>query len=83
MVEVGVEQFVDGDGFVAVWAVPARADAGARPVAVVAPLVAEVAGVAVGAGVDGVPAAAAGGWWCGRRRWCGLAAAPGGAAAAW
>ena len=80
---MGVDEFVDGDGFVAVRAVPAGADPGAGAVAVVAPLLAEVAGFAVGAGVDGVRAAAARWWRRGEVRVGLLAAPPCGAAAAW
>ena len=43
----------DRDGFVAVGAEPAGVDAGAGPVAGVAPLLAEVAALACGALVDG------------------------------
>src|SRR6266576_542756 len=48
-----VEDVADGDGFVAVWAESAVVDADAGLVAVVAVLLAEVAGVASGALVDG------------------------------
>src|SRR5258706_10509059 len=52
----------DRDGFVAVWAEPAEVDADAGVVAVVAPLLAEGAGVAGGALIDGDVAAGGAGW---------------------
>jgi hypothetical protein len=51
---VWCEQVADGDRFFAAWAQPAGTDSTAPRVAVVAALFAEVAGVAAGAGVDGV-----------------------------
>ncbi len=53
----GEEQFVEGDGLLAVWAGAAGPDPGAEDVAVLAALLADVAGVAGWALVD--PAAAA------------------------
>src|ERR1022692_94095 len=75
-----VEELVDGEQFAA-WAVAAGSEAAAGPGAVRAPLVAEVAGVAAGALVDGALAAGPG-----RRRrdgsgFGGVAAPPGGLAA--
>src|SRR5258708_15103591 len=55
-----VEELVDGEQFAA-WAVAAGADPAAGPVAVGAPLVGKVAGLAVGALVDGGLAAGAAG----------------------
>lgn len=54
----GVDEVGDRDGFGAVGAGPAEADAGAGLVAVVAPLLSVVAGLAAGAGVDRDVAAA-------------------------
>jgi hypothetical protein len=78
-----VEQVGDGDGFVAVRAEPAEPDAGGGLVAVVTPLLAVVAGVAVGAGVDG-DVTSPPGWRDGFGLGCGLgvAASPCGLAAA-
>lgn len=53
-VEVAGEQFVDGEEFAAVPARAACAQAAGGPGAVVAPLLREVAGAALVAGVDGV-----------------------------
>ena len=50
------EEFLDGDQGVAVGACAAGAEADGEGVAVIAALLAEVAGLAVGAGVDGVGA---------------------------
>jgi len=47
------EQVLYGDGLIAVWAWAAGADSGAWPVAVMAPLLGEVALLAVAALVDG------------------------------
>ena len=58
---VGVEEVGEGYGFLAVGAEPAEPDAGARLVAVRAPLRAVVAGLARWAGVDGGVAAWASG----------------------
>jgi len=74
------EELVEGDQGVTVGTRAARAEAGGESVAVVAALLAEVAGLAVGAGVDG--AGASGLRW-GRRsgrvgRWGGVAASVGG-----
>ena len=52
-----VEQVAEGDGFLAVWAEPAEADASAGLVAVVTPLLAVEPGVVGRAGVDGAVAA--------------------------
>src|SRR5258708_15755940 len=71
-----VEELVDGEQF-AGWAVAAGADPAAGPVAVGAPLVGEVAGLAVGALVDGGLAAGAAGR-DGGQRWRVCAAPPGG-----
>src|SRR6266545_1863473 len=73
----------DGDGLVTVRAEAAEVDAGAGPVAVVAPLLAELAAVAPGAQVDGDLASGGAGrdhdrW---RRCWVGVAGPPGGLAA--
>ena len=77
-----VEEVADGDGFVAVWAEAAEADAGAGLVAVVAPLLAEVGGVAGRAAVDGdVPAPTGGGDWFGGWGRRGSPSGPGGLAA--
>ena len=51
----GEEQFVEGDGFLTVWAGAAGADPGAEAVAVGAALLSDVAGVAVRALVDAEP----------------------------
>src|SRR6266704_2760758 len=76
-----VEDVADGDGLVAVWAESAEVDAGAGLVAVVAVLLAEVAGAAGGALVDGdVTSSGAGGHGDGWSR-LGVAGAPGGLAA--
>jgi hypothetical protein len=53
VIVVGLEEFVNGDRLVAAGAGAADADSGAGPGAVGAPLLAEVALVALGAGVDG------------------------------
>src|SRR6266536_5719641 len=78
-----VEDVADGDGLIAVWAESAEVDAHAGLVAVVAVLLAEVAGVAGGALVDGEVTSSGAGWhddgWSG----LGVAGAPGGLAAGW
>lgn len=56
-----IEDVIDGDGLVAGRAVPAEADSNAGSLTVWAPLFAEVALLAVGAGVDGDVATAPGG----------------------
>src|SRR6266545_6710472 len=76
-----VEDVADGDGFVAVGAASAEVDAFAGAVAVVAPLLSEVAGVAGGALVDGDVAAAGAGRHDEGRSGVGVAGAPGGLAA--
>jgi hypothetical protein len=57
-------EIADGGWFVAVGAEAAEVGAGAGPVAVVAPLLAQTAGAALGALVDG-DRALAGSWWPG------------------
>ncbi len=53
LIVVPFQQFVNCDRFLAVRACPTDAYSGARPVAVAAPLLPEIALVAFGAGVDG------------------------------
>lgn len=78
-----IEDVVDRDWLIAVWAEPAEIDADAGAVAVVAPLLAQVAGIAFGALVDGDVASGGAGrdgdGRCGGR--VGVAGAPGGLAA--
>jgi len=50
----GVEDLVDGDGFIAVWTVPAEAEPAREGAAVLTPLDAEEPGLAVGAFIDDV-----------------------------
>ena len=80
VIVVGLEEFVNGDRLVAAGAGAADADSGAGPGAVGAPLLAEVALVALGAGVDGdLPSMPQ--WWGGDRvgeRGGDLADTPGG-----
>ncbi len=57
LVQLGLLEVGDGDGFVAVWAGAAGAEADGQGVAVGAALLAEQPGVAVGAEVDGAVAA--------------------------
>jgi hypothetical protein len=75
----------DGDRLVAVWAETAEVDAGAGPVAVVAPLLAELAVVACGALAGGDGASGRVGRDCDGRLGLlvGMASSPGGLAAGW
>ncbi|MCA1707140.1 MAG: hypothetical protein LC808_29285, partial [Actinobacteria bacterium] len=79
------EQVGDRDRFVAVWAQSADVDPVAGAMAVRAPLLAEVALLALAAGVDGgVAARSAGRRRCGDQGgWLGGAGSPGGLAAGW
>ena len=75
-----VGEVADGDGFVAVGGIGRQGRCGG-PVAVVAPLLAQLAGAALGAFVDGV-LPLEGSWWPGGAWWGGcwvvVAGAPGG-----
>ena len=78
------EQVGDRDRFVAGWAQFADVDPVAGSVAVWAPLLAEVALLALAAGVDGgVAARSAGRRRGGRGGWLGVAGSPGGLPAGW
>ncbi len=84
LVQLGLLEVGDGDGFVAVWAGAAGSQADGEGVAVRAALLAEQPNLAVRAAVDGSVAAWA--LWrqrCCRRGWSGGASSVGGLPARW